>query len=117
VQRKGQYEDRVNKMIAYMEDRKECRSRFIATYFGDNNISDCGICDNCLQKKATDLSPEEFEILSHRIIKIIKDEELDSTRLLQKLNGIRKEKAWRVLDFLQEERKIEVDPLGIIRLL
>jgi len=114
--RKEQYKSRVAAMIAYIREEKECRSRMIASYFGDKDVKECGICDNCLRKKAADLSSEEFEMLSHRIINIVKYESLDSSQLLQKLNGVRKEKAWKVLDFLQEESKIEVDSSGIIRL-
>ncbi len=114
--RKEEYFSRVKKMIAYLEE-KGCRSRFIAEYFGDKNVKPCGICDNCLKLKSTSLSGEEFEMLHHRIMNIIKYEELDSAQLMQKLNGVRKEKAWKVLEFLQSENKIEVDSMGRIKLL
>jgi hypothetical protein len=35
---------------------------------------------------------------------------------LQHLPGIKKEKAWKVVHFLQAENKIEVDKNGMIRL-
>lgn len=36
--------------------------------------------------------------------------------LLQKLNGFKKEKAWKVIEFLQAENKIELDKKGFIKL-
>jgi ATP-dependent DNA helicase RecQ len=115
--RKEQYASRVAKMTAYLKEEKQCRSRFIADYFGDNKVKDCGICDNCLAMKSQLLSREEFDAIYHRIVNIIKYESLLSTELLGKLNGIKKEKAWKVLSFLQEENKIEVDSIGRVKLI
>jgi ATP-dependent DNA helicase RecQ len=36
--------------------------------------------------------------------------------LLEKLNGVGKEKAWKVIEFLQAENKIEMDRAGLIKL-
>jgi ATP-dependent DNA helicase RecQ len=112
--RKEVYNKRVLKMLAYLEE-KGCRSRFIAGYFGDHDIKPCGVCDNCLKIKSASLSGEEFENLHHRIINIISHEPLHSNELFEKLNDIKKEKAWKVLEFLQQENKIELDAAGRIQ--
>ncbi|HQV62299.1 MAG TPA: RecQ family ATP-dependent DNA helicase, partial [Chitinophagaceae bacterium] len=83
---------------------------------GDDSIRACGICDNCLRQKAAKLTREEFENLYHRIINMIKFESLHTKDLLLKLNGIKKEKAWKVIEFLQAENKIEMDKNGWVRL-
>jgi len=36
--------------------------------------------------------------------------------LLLKLSGVKKEKAWKVLEFLQAENEIEMDKSGWVRL-
>ena len=36
--------------------------------------------------------------------------------LLRLLNGIKKEKAWKVIEFLQAENKIEMDASGWVKL-
>ncbi len=114
--RKAQFQDRMKQMSNYVKEVGECRSRIIGTYFGDNKIQTCGICDNCLKQKATALTKEEFETLHHRILNMIKYESLHTKDLLQKLNGIKKEKAWKVIEFLQAENKIEMDTGGWVRL-
>ncbi|HVE61394.1 MAG TPA: ATP-dependent DNA helicase RecQ, partial [Chitinophagaceae bacterium] len=111
--RKEAFVKRVNKIIAYTTDTS-CRSSFINTYFGDEAVRECGICDNCLLKKATELTPEEFELISHKIIQHLTNEPLNSALLLTKLNGIKKEKAWKVLAFLQAENKVAVDEKGFL---
>ena len=39
-------------MIGYIET-ENCREAYIRTYFGEENVSDCGHCDNCLSQKST----------------------------------------------------------------
>jgi ATP-dependent DNA helicase RecQ len=106
----------MKQMVSYVKEEGECRSRIIGSYFGDGSIRPCGICDNCLRQKATSLSKEEFEALHHRIINIVKYESLHTKDLLLKLNGVKKEKAWKVLEFLQAESKIEMNAGGWVKL-
>ncbi|MBS1662429.1 MAG: RecQ family ATP-dependent DNA helicase [Bacteroidetes bacterium] len=49
-ERKEQYSTRIRAMIRYLGLVGECRSRYLAHYFGDKEAGDCGICDNCLQQ-------------------------------------------------------------------
>lgn len=112
--RKEQFQKRMKQMLFFINENLICRSRIIGSYFGDEKLKACGICDNCLRQKATTLSKEEFESLHHRIINIIKYESLHTKDLMLKLNGIKKEKAWKVVEFLQAENKIKVDKSGLI---
>ncbi len=114
--RKERFQKRMKQMLQYIKEEAECRSRIIGSYFGDDNIRSCGICDNCLRQKAVTLSREEFEKLHTRIISIIGQAPIHSKELLQKLSGIKKEKAWKVIEFLQAENKIEVDSTGRVSL-
>jgi ATP-dependent DNA helicase RecQ len=115
-QRKNQAIGRIGQMIDFILEELECRSVIIGNYFGDSEMRPCGICDNCLRKRSVKLSKEDFEMLSHRIINIVKYESLGPRELFQKLNSGNKEKAWKVLEFLQAENKIEIDKAGLIRL-
>ena len=110
--RKMQYADRIGQMRNYLLDKSSCRSKTIAAYFGDREVRACGICDNCLRLKSTELSKEEFDALTHRILNIVKYEELGVTELIDRLAGTRKEKTWKVMDFLQAENKITINDRG-----
>ncbi len=48
-ERKEVYAARVRAMARYLLLSGECRSRYLANYFGDRDAGDCGICDNCLR--------------------------------------------------------------------
>jgi ATP-dependent DNA helicase RecQ len=114
--RKEQFLQRMKQMISYVKEQQECRSRLIGLYFGDDKIQRCGVCDNCLRQKATTLTTDEFDALHHRIINMVKYEPLHPEDLLLKLSGVKKEKAWKVISFLQAENKIEMDERGRVKL-
>ncbi|HEY1870581.1 MAG TPA: RecQ family zinc-binding domain-containing protein, partial [Chitinophagaceae bacterium] len=114
--RKEKYIERIRAITSYINENAVCRSRIIASYFGDEALMDCGICDNCLNQRSLTLSKEEFETINERIINSIKDQSIHSKKLLEDLRGIKKEKAWKVINFLQAENKIELDKSGWIRL-
>ncbi len=115
-ERKKRYNGRIDKMIRYTLEPNECRSKITANYFGDMNMQECGICDNCLHKKETMLTHEEFSNIYTRIVSIMRNESMSAKELMSQLSGVKKEKAWKVLDSLQAENRIVIDGEGSIRL-
>jgi ATP-dependent DNA helicase RecQ len=114
--RKERFAGRVRSMIRYVHETTECRSKLIGSYFGDHELNDCGICDNCLRQRSVHLSKEEFDSINSRIVNSMKDQSIHTKELLQQLKGIKKEKAWKVLHHLHAENKIELDKAGWVRL-
>lgn len=105
---------RVETIISYAKENN-CRSRFISNYFGDKDAKDCGICDNCLRKKSTELSVEEFQKISSIISQQLSEKQLTASELMNSIK-IKKEKAWKVIEFMLEENKIAVDEKGLLKL-
>jgi len=56
-ERKERYATRIRAMVRYTALAEECRSRYLAHYFGDRDSGDCGICDNCLRRRPAAPSP------------------------------------------------------------
>jgi len=50
-ERRAHYEERVGAMLQYARG-EECRSRMLLRYFGEEALSDCGICDVCTSRAA-----------------------------------------------------------------
>ena len=48
VNRKKQYELRIQSMIQYVSDADLCHSQFLLRYFGEYDTTPCGRCDICL---------------------------------------------------------------------
>ncbi|HTE26765.1 RecQ family ATP-dependent DNA helicase [Flavitalea sp.] len=108
-QRKKQLEERISKMIEFTTTVSDCRSTYIGLYFGDEQIKDCGICDNCLKKKSLPLTAAEFETIHLRIAEIVSNGKIPGDEFFRLLQGIRKDKLLKVLSFLQAENKILIN--------
>lgn len=111
-QRKDRLTRRINEMTGYVAEETRCRSQLIASYFGDNAVKSCGICDNCLRRKTTKLSEAEFIEIRSRIDELLKDGALSIKDLLLGLRSFGKEKSWQVIDLLQAEQQLVLDKNG-----
>ncbi len=111
-QRKDDFTKRVETIINYLNISTVCRSRFIGNYFGDDEITDCAICDNCLKKKSTSLAGEEFISINQLIMNIVDNDSVTVQNILQSCKNIKKEKLWKVLEFLQDEKIIKIESDG-----
>ena len=114
--RKEKFVARVKNIIQYVSELVTCRSKMIGTYFGDNKLRNCNACDNCLRQKKVHIDEKEFEKISNRIQTVLAPQPLPSKELMDQLGAIKKEKAWKVIEFLQAENKLEVDNAGWVRL-
>jgi ATP-dependent DNA helicase RecQ len=115
LERKKLYSQRVEEMLKYTKLTTACRSQHIAAYFEDNEVPLCGVCDNCLAQKPITLSTEEFASIETKIIQLLSRNTLTTNALLLQLKPIKKAKAWQVIQFLQSEKRIAIDELGLIR--
>jgi ATP-dependent DNA helicase RecQ len=98
--RKDDFTARVETITNYMLDASSCRSKLIGQYFGDTEITDCGICDNCLKRNTTSLTETEFDAIKEQVLSMVN---VDATvqHIMQSLPGIKKEKFWTVINYLQ----------------
>ncbi|WEK37438.1 MAG: RecQ family ATP-dependent DNA helicase [Candidatus Pseudobacter hemicellulosilyticus] len=106
---------RISHLLEYINDKDGCRSQTLARYFGDTAAGECGVCDNCLNKRPQSLSTAEFDSIHQQIIGIISTQAVTTSALLAQLGHIRKEKVWKVLNFLQAEEAVQVNEQGEIR--
>lgn len=114
--RKEKFSARVKHIIQYVQELVTCRSKMIGSYFGDTKLHNCNVCDNCLRQKKVHIDEKEFEKISERIQSVLAPQPLPSKELLDRLGSFKKEKAWKVIEFLQAEDKLEVDKAGWVRL-
>ena len=68
--RRTQYERRIMTMIQYVTDTDLCHSRFLLSYFGENDTKPCGRCEICLGR-----SPEEKpeELIRASVLRQLQD--------------------------------------------
>lgn len=114
LERKKLHLSRVNQMIGYAKDNKQCRSQFIGHYFGDVQAATCGVCDYCLHQKNKNLSSAQFNSIE-RIIRESPDGSIEINELLKASNYMNPTRIWEILNFLQAEAKIEISEEKMIR--
>ncbi|HVG11660.1 MAG TPA: ATP-dependent DNA helicase RecQ [Flavisolibacter sp.] len=108
--RKEAFIKRTDHMAAYIRT-DTCRSTYINEYFGDKTLP-CGRCDVCLATRAGELTTVEFSLISDRIREVLLKKNSSPEELLKSLHGVRKEKAWKVIQFLQGENQLVLDTNG-----
>lgn len=74
--RKEMSTKRVESMFEYAEEQLTCRSLFFQRYFGDTDSDECGICDNCIERRKSREGgsanrEQESGELSEKIIKLV----------------------------------------------
>ena len=116
LKRKQNFEQRVAAIIDYIKREAGCRSKLIAAYFNAASVKTCGICDNCIREKAIYISTAEFEKISRQIFQLAKEIPVTVNEILASLKETKKEKVWKVLDYLQAEKKLAVNKGGDISL-
>ena len=112
VERKKNFETRIAAIVQYITNTTLCRSKIIAEYFNDLHLKACGICDNCIHQKSVAVSREEFEVIANYIYGFIDKKSGDIKALLSDSKHLKKEKLWKVIEYLQAEKKLMLDKDG-----
>ncbi|MGB4845441.1 MAG: ATP-dependent DNA helicase RecQ [Ferruginibacter sp.] len=112
LKRRDNFDARVKAMLGYIKKTTGCRSVHIANYFSDVKINACAICDNCINEKVIYISTEEFNTISHQINELTKQAGVPIDKIMEGLKGIKKEKIWGVINYLQSENRIKTDKEG-----
>jgi len=113
--RKSAYAARIQQMISYVKNI-DCRSVFIADYFGDKAGTDCGICDRCIPKnKSTRENTDITDLLKKIKIKI--SEQPLNMKDLYEITGAEMDVVKKALGFLESEGLIGMNLEGQFELI
>lgn len=104
--RKNRYYERINSAINYAETVR-CRSRQLLEYFGEKDTQNCGICDVCLGRTSTDLSPEAFENYKNKIRLLLKMERMTLKEIVDSFSSKRENLILKTLEYLLDEGLID----------
>lgn len=116
LSRKKQYLERLQAMLGYAENQKDCRSQAIAIYFGDLSTTPCGTCDNCLRIKKQSITAADFEEIKIAVMRLLEKQSLAPSAMISLLKNKNEAQVMKVLDFLQAEEMIQVNTDGTVSL-
>lgn len=98
------HKERIDSILAYLQlEENQCKAAFIQTYFGEEPIDRCGICDNCLREK---LKQKQKRQLEAQVLTLLMDNERSFETLLQELKTNHAQLK-NLLLYLEQEEKIQ----------
>lgn len=107
-ERKARYEARIKAMEEYVTTENICRSRMLLRYFGEKNEHNCGQCDVCLSKRATDnLSEESYEEVKRQILDLLSHSPLTPAKTADQIKA-EKEDIGQVIRYLLDEGELKM---------
>lgn len=114
--RKANYIARLKAITAFATDTTSCRSVLIGHYFNDNSLTNCGICDNCINNKTREISSVEFKTIAAKLTEALKLNSFPANSIESAFRQYNKEKLWKVIHFLQAENIITTNKQGELSL-
>ena len=107
-ERKARYEARIKAMEEYVTTENICRSRMLLRYFGEKNEHNCGQCDVCLSKRATDnLSEESYEEVKRQILDLLSHSPLTPAETADQIKA-EKGDIGQVIRYLLDEGELKM---------
>jgi ATP-dependent DNA helicase RecQ len=73
-ERKERFENRIEKVLEYMNEEHVCRSKMLLSYFAEKQAKDCGCCDVCLAKNKSGLHNHEFNAIKEALLETVTSE-------------------------------------------
>ena len=107
-ERKARYEARIKAMEEYVTTENICRSRMLLRYFGEKNEHNCGQCDVCLSKRATDnLSEKSYEEVKRQILNLLSHSPLTPAETADQIKA-ENEDIGQVIRYLLDEGELKM---------
>lgn len=107
-ERKARYEARIKAMEEYVTTENICRSRMLLRYFGEKNEHNCGQCDVCLSKRATDnLSEKSYEEVKRQILDLLSHSPLTPAETADQIKA-EKEDIGQAIRYLLDEGELKM---------
>ena len=104
--RKQYEQEKLSKITNYITEKKECRSKLLLHYFGEEDSDQCGKCDFCIRQKRERIKELEYQKISTQLEKILNDNELTLEEICTLLPKINEEELINVIQFLFDNDKI-----------
>jgi len=116
-ERKKMFTERATQMIRYVQNSTECRALVIARYFTDTDAKACGVCDNCLSAKASQLTLSEsaFHEIKERIRGALNGKPLPAKEILANWDEDQHSQVWKVIEYLLSEEMVRAGKDGLLQ--
>ncbi len=101
--RKKVFQQKIDAVLNYADNKIFCRSRLLLAYFGETNSENCGGCDICLERNKQELNTADFEKISEKIKSLLMNSQLSLKELLEQYGSNKEALIIKTLQQLLEE--------------
>jgi ATP-dependent DNA helicase RecQ len=115
LNRKLDYSERINNVIGYGSSVSVCRSKLLLDYFGEKSAENCGTCDVCIAKRKTSLSPDRFDLIKEKIIKVLASSAMAADQLTGSC-GFPENETLAVLRWLEDYGIVGLNDEGLVEI-
>lgn len=114
--RKEDAANRVQAVIDFVNNEKDCRSVQLLRYFGEDMKRRCGECDVCSSKNKKTLTQDEYQEISEIIINELKENDTNIQDIIDILKSYREEKVMTSIKWMLDNNIIKQDEEGVLAL-
>ena len=107
--RKERFRERLDAILDYATKTSRCRSQLLLHYFGEDTDHRCGVCDFCLRRNRLGLSDLEFSEVHAEVKTLLQQHSLPLSNLVESVHSQQEDKTLKVVEWLIDNRKIEVE--------
>jgi ATP-dependent DNA helicase RecQ len=107
--RKNRFKVRADAFINYVTSTNNCRSMMISSYFGEENLSSCGTCDYCRNKKKELVNEEEENKIRKFIIDLLENNRLLQIEIYNQSPDNYKQKLAGIIQNMLEKEQLMID--------
>lgn len=115
--RKKEAAGRIQAVIDFVNNDKECRSKQLLRYFNENNGHSCGYCDVCCKRQQKGLKERTRQQIIDEVVNNLSPNNLLTVQaVLSSCSADREETILEVLRWMVDNGLIQIDENGNIRL-
>lgn len=114
---KQRYQTRLQAAYNYYLESSKCRMQVMANYFGENLLTPCNICNNCVAKNKTNINKIEFTKINKAILDFLNlNTATTSAIIFQQLTEFKTTDIEIVLQAMMDDNKILINKNGVLTL-
>lgn len=98
--------DQIESVLSYIKNDSICKSVQLLSYFGEKDVTDCGICSVCIQRKPSPTKPD-LKTITNAIILVLESGDCTS-RKLSELLPYSDERISKAIQLLLEHNMISI---------
>ncbi len=104
--RKQYEEEKLLKISNYITDKKECRSKLLLHYFGEEESKQCGKCDFCIYEKRNKIKEVEYQKITNKLAEVLENKELTIEEICTLLPSVNEQQLINIIQFLFDNDKL-----------